>query len=209
MQRLPRNVLACALAASWLALAPGCRRDEITHARVPKEPATASSTLATSSMGAGAADVPPPPRPEGAASLRWTLPPGWTEEVAGGMRYATLKPPVPGKLEATVVVLSGSAGGELANVNRWRGQIGLEPIAEGSLASARKSVKTALGTLPVYDFSSDGATKSRVIAGMAVREGQTWFVKMSGDAASVSKARADFMKLLESLRFEDPSSHRP
>jgi hypothetical protein len=151
-----------------------------------------------------AGEVPPPPTPTGAAALRWTLPAGWTEAARGtGMRYATLAAPVEGRVDVSVTVLPGAAGGELANVNRWRNQIGLGPIDERELAAARKTVRTKAGPVSVYDFSNDGA-KSRVVAGLAsARDGSTWFVKMTGDAAPVAAARADFLRLLESLRFED------
>jgi hypothetical protein len=149
-----------------------------------------------------AGDLPPPPAVTGPA-LRWTLPNGWSENLSGGMRYATLKPATPGRVEVTVVVLPGPAGGELANVNRWRGQIGLAPIDEPALAGARKRIATKAGPVSVYDFESEGQARSRVVAALATAaDGNSWFVKMSGDAAPVGAARGDFVRLLESLRFE-------
>jgi hypothetical protein len=118
------------------------------------------------------------------------------------MRFATLKPPVSGKVDASVVVLPGPAGGELANVNRWRGQIGLAPLDEAGLAKARKVMKTRAGPLKVYDFTSEAAPRSRLVAGLTEVAGETWFVKMTGDADAVGAARSDFMKLLGSLRLE-------
>jgi hypothetical protein len=145
-------------------------------------------------------DVPPPPRPD--APLSWTLPKGWSQDVAGGMRYATLKPPasVPGKVDVSVVVLPGPAGGELANVNRWRGQIGLPPIGDAELAAARKQVRSKAGALALYDFTSEGQKKSRMVAALAEVDGSTWFLKLAGDAEPVAMARPDFLKLLESVR---------
>ena len=206
MRCLARNLSAC-LAAAALSALPGCRREEITHVRVPKEESgPALARPAARAMPPGAAtdgEVPPPPVPTGASALRWTLPRGWTQAMTGGMRYATLKPPVTGRIEASVVVLPGPAGGELANVNRWRGQIGLPPIDEAGLASARKTVESKAGAVSIYDFSSEGEKKSRVIAGLVVASGNSWFVKMTGDADPVAAAKADFTDLLESLRFED------
>ena len=118
------------------------------------------------------------------------------------MRYATLRAPVAGRIDTSVVVLPGPAGGELANVNRWRSQIGLPPLEEGALGKARTTVKTKAGPIKVYDFTSTGPVPSRVVAGLTEAKGNTWFVKMTGDAAAVSAAREDFMKLLGSLRFE-------
>jgi hypothetical protein len=145
-------------------------------------------------------DVPPPARPAG--GLRWTLPKGWTEGEGGAMRYASFKIPVKGTIDGSVVVLPGPAGGELANVNRWRGQIGLPPLDDAALAAARKTLSTKAGKVNVYDFSSGGASGKRLVAGLTEIEGNTWFVKLTGEAAAVGAARDDFMKLLGSLRVE-------
>ncbi len=119
------------------------------------------------------------------------------------MRYATLKPPVQGKVEATVVVLPGTAGGELSNVNRWRGQIGLGPIDEQALAAARKSVKSKAGAVSVFDFTSEGQTKTRMVAGLiSTSDGNTWFLKLAGDVVPVGKAEPDFMRIIGSLHLD-------
>lgn len=209
-------------AAAWsgvalaLALSPACRREEVSHARVPKaapapKPAAAPSQAPTDLGSAhapgaapmGAGDVPAPPTPGGGSALKWKLSKGWTQTTSGGMRFATLVAPVTGRLDVSVVVLPGPAGGELANVNRWRGQIGLPPIDEPALAAARKPLKTKAGPVSLFDFTSEGEKKSRMVAGLlASNDGNTWFVKMTGDAEPVAKARPDFLRILETLYFE-------
>jgi hypothetical protein len=197
-------------ALALLLLALGCHRDEVTHAQVPKP---AAESAAPGMMGAmppaGAGAMPPgpagagieamPPPGAGGPGLQWQLPKGWTQEQGSGMRFATLKAPVPGKVDVSVVVLPGTAGGELANVNRWRGQIGLAPIDEGALGSARTALKAPAGAVSLYDFTSEGEKKSRMIAGLLFAEGNSWFVKMVGDADAVGLARADFVRLVETL----------
>jgi hypothetical protein len=148
-------------------------------------------------------DVPAPPRPAGSSALKWTLPKGWTESTSGGMRYATLKPPVEGKIDVSVVVLPGPAGGELANVNRWRGQIGLPPIDEPALAAAHKAIRSKAGTVSLYDFESQGEKRTRVLAGLiTTADGNTWFLKMVGDSGVVGAESSQFLHLLETLRFD-------
>jgi hypothetical protein len=184
-----------------LAVAAGltaCSREDVTHYRVAKTPAAPAAAPAAMSPMQGASF---PASPEGGA-LRWTLPAGWTEKPGGQLRYATLQAPVTGRLDASVVVLPGPAGGELANVNRWRNQIGLAPLDDGGLAKARRTVKTKAGALRVYDFTSGSSPPARVVAGLTEAKGYTWFVKMTGDAPAVAAAHDDFMKLLGSLRFE-------
>ncbi len=188
------------LIAAGCALFSGCSRDDVTHFRVAKSvPAAPAAPPVTPAAMPG--EVPPAPKPA-SGGLRWTLPKGWAEADAGPMRYATLKVPVTGRIDASVVVLPGPAGGELANVNRWRGQISLPPLDEAGLAAARKVVRTKAGPLHVYDFTSDAAPASRVVAGLTQSGGNTWFVKLTGDTTAVGAAREDFMKLLGSLRFE-------
>jgi hypothetical protein len=174
-----------------------CDRAEVTHFRVAKAPPAAASPAVPAGMSG---DVPPAARPSG-GSLRWTLPKGWIESEGGAMRFASFKVPVKGTVDASVVVLPGPAGGELANVNRWRGQIGLEPLDDVGLATARKTLATKAGPLKVYDFAN-GASGKRLVAGLTEISGNTWFVKLTGDAAGVGAARDDFMKLLGSLRTE-------
>ncbi len=202
------GVTAIVVALVTATALPGCSRDEVAHYRVPKEPSFVPAAMdggmpggtgAPGGMGTG--EVAPPPALTGHA-LAWTLPKGWTETRQGGMRYATIKPSQPGRLEVTVVVLPGPAGGELANVNRWRGQIGLPPVDEAALAAARRRITTRAGPVSLYEFESEGQVRSRVVAALASVEGNSWFVKMTGDAAPVGAARPDFVRLLESLRLE-------
>jgi len=209
-----------ALVAAGL-LASACSQDDVTHFTVPKG---SDAPGAPAGMPPGGrpmmppgmpgtppgegrpappgmeGDVAPPPAPS--TGLRWTLPKGWNEKREGGMRYATLTPPGTGRIDGSVVVLPGPAGGELSNVNRWRNQIGLAPIDEATLAQARQALKSKAGTLSVYDFTSDGQKKSRVVAGLFEAGGSTWFVKLTGDAEAVASARPDFLRLMESLRLE-------
>jgi hypothetical protein len=220
---VPRLLLP-ALAAAGLFLVPGCDRDQVSHATVAQEappapapgmapahgsamapggmpPAMPPGGMAPGAMPQGA--LPPPPRPSGKAALKWTLPKGWTETPGSGMRYATLAPPGAGKVEMSVVVLPGAAGGEAANVNRWRGQIGLPPLAEEALASARKAVKSRAGAVAVYDFTSAGDSKTRMVTGLlATADGNTWFFKLVGEAEPVAKAKPSFMKYLETLHVD-------
>jgi hypothetical protein len=187
--------------AAVLALQIGCGQDEVQRYRIPKESPAPLTALgpASGSMGDGA--VPPPPRPEG--SLKWTLPKGWTSAQGGGMRFATLKPPIPGRIDVSVVVLQGPAGGELANVNRWRGQIGLPPIDEAALASQRRSVKTKAGEAALFDFTGQGTVKSRMVVGLlSTTDGNTWFLKMIGDDEPVGRTKPDFLHWMESLHLD-------
>lgn len=206
--RLATLLLTPSLLLAQLAAA-GCKQETVTHSRVPKASESHAmlgggpAPMANPGMGGGDNAVPPPPKPDARATLKWTLPAGWTQQEDGGMRFATIKAPATGKLEISVVVLPGAAGGELANVNRWRSQLGLPPTDEAGIATSRKQVATKAGTLSVYDLVAEGAASSRMIVGLLIApDGSTWFLKMVGDAAPVAAAEAEFRKLLETLHFD-------
>lgn len=162
-----------------------CGRDEeITRRRVAKDDAPAVAV---------------PAAPAASQALRWTLPAGWKELPGAGMRLSTMLPPGAGKAEVTVIALPGDVGGELANVNRWRGQIGLAAFDDAALVKARASASSKAGTVAVYDFTSEGVKKTRLVAGTISSGGRTWFLKLMGDEAPVAAARPAFMTLLGSL----------
>lgn len=180
MTKLFPLVLLAALAA--------CRKDQIETRRVAKEASPAMGAVA-----AGGAARP--------AGLSWTTPAGWKELAGNGMRAASFElPKSAGKAEVTVVALPGDVGGELANVNRWRGQLALPPYSEEQLAGARASVRSRVGTVLVYDFTGTGGKKTRLVAGMIQVSGTMWFFKLTGDADAVAAAKPAFVKLLEGLK---------
>ncbi|BDU75491.1 hypothetical protein [Mesoterricola sediminis] len=191
-----------AAAAVALALLAACNRDQVSRSTPAPAPGAPPQGMPPAGMPSGmGGEVPPPPAPT--HPLKWALPKGWTETGGGGMRFATLNPPGPGKIEVSVVNLPGMAGGELANVNRWRGQIGLEPLDEKALAGARRTVKSKAGAIAVFDFTSQGASPTRMIVGsLTTADGNTWFLKLVGDAPAAEKARPDFMRYLESLHLD-------
>ena len=207
---------ALLVAMTTLVAGASCRREEVTHARVAKgkvamptmEPPPGmgmppmGSPSASGQAPTAGGDVPLPPKPSQGEKLAWTLPKGWSETKGSGMRYATLQPSVQGRTEVSIVMLSGTVGGELANVNRWRGQIGLAPVDEAELPKLRSSVTSKAGPVALYDFTSEGQVKTRMVVGMLATENSSWFLKLNGDADAVSAARADFVTYLGTLHLE-------
>jgi hypothetical protein len=187
----------CAAAAVCLAigLLAGCRRDDqIQNYQTPKETAPPPATApAMPMMGADSLPV-----PANAAPPHWTTPAGWQEMPPNGVRLGDFV--VPGtdgkKAEVTITTFPGEVGGALANVNRWRQEVGLGPIAENEIASDKVVVDSSEGKL--YDLA--GAAERTVVA-MIPRGGSTWFYKMRGDPDVVSGAKQVFLQFLSSVHF--------
>ena len=83
-------------------------------------------------------------------------------------------------------------------MNRWRGQVGLAPIAAGELASALTPAETGSGAAQVADLT--GASE-RLIGAILPRNGVTWFFKLKGDALVVASEKDNFTAFLKSLKF--------
>ena len=74
------------------------------------------------------------------------MPDGWKPASAGSMRIASfLVPTDAGDGDLSVVRLGGGAGGFVPNINRWRGQIGLDAADEASIMAAAVDGKAPVG----------------------------------------------------------------
>jgi hypothetical protein len=157
--------------------------------------------------------APPPPkeRPKGPAaeaSLKYTKPDGWVEapDLANGMirMAAAFRITDGGKTaQITVIPLGGDAGGLLANVNRWRGQIKLGPIDEGQLRKDIRPVEVAGKPASYIELlGPDGPDRQRTLVVVVPHGGQTWFFKMSGAADLVARQQAAFEAFMKSVKFD-------
>ena len=188
-----KNLRSCAFALA-VVLSAGCRQDDVEVYRISK--------VAPAGANASASSAIPEQSP-----LQWTLPKGWEERAPSQMRVASFAAPAKGgSADVSVVVLAADAGGDLANINRWRGQIGLGPISAGARPENSKRIVAAGRSMLLVDFASaDG--KSRLVAASYPRGASTWFFKMTGPNAVVRAVKPSFLKFLESLRFSDGSAN--
>jgi len=134
--------------------------------------------------------------------LKWAAPAGWESKPASGMRKATYVVPGDGgaTAELAVTAFPGDVGGELANVNRWRGQLQLAPIAESELAGAVTHL--TVNGMPVTVVELSGGTADlpvQLLGAMVPSGGSTWFFKLTGPAAVVAKQKAAFLAFVQTL----------
>ena len=168
----------------------------------------AGPAAVTTNTGGGNTNAPTPPPIEAAqgAPLRYTVPPGWQEKPLTPMRLASFKATSPdGKeTDVSVVALPGIAGGDLANVNRWRGQLKLAPIDEDTLAKSAEHVRANGHDFLVVDLVSEGPIdvaqgKQRILAAILDENGRSWFIKMTGEDAAVTAQKSAFIGFLRAL----------
>jgi hypothetical protein len=166
----------------------------------------APMTANTSGSNTNAPTLPPIEPAQGGA-LHYTVPPDWQEKPLSPMRLASFKATAPNGKEADVSVVSlpGIAGGDLANVNRWRGQVQLAPIDENTLAQTAAHVRANGHDYLMVDLVSDRPIdekqeKQRILGAILDENGRAWFIKMTGDDATVAAQKNAFTDFLRGLK---------
>ncbi len=136
------------------------------------------------------------------SDLTWTAPADWKPKPAGAMRKGSFAVSGPGgDADLSITAFPGDVGGELANLNRWRGQIQLGPLSEGDVAAVTTRLEQNGLTFVVVDFVSPSTNKPAHIVGAIVPvNGATWFFKLMGPDATVTAAKPAFLAFLQTVR---------
>jgi hypothetical protein len=106
--------------------------------------------------------------------VEWKVPEGWQEEPGNKLRYATFRiGPKDGTTELSVTSFEGQTGSLLANVNRWRGQIGLSGIEEDDLGKVTSETKVDGAAATLVDMTGPDTARGneRMAAFMAANKG--------------------------------------
>jgi hypothetical protein len=113
----------------------------------------------------------------------------------GGSRGAPTK--------VSVSVFPGDAGGVLANVNRWRAQVGLGPVAAADLPRETAKLDLAGSEAIVADMTGKDMRTggpARLIAVTVPQGAQTWFYKLLGEPDVVAAEKENFLGFIRSAR---------
>lgn len=206
-------------------LALGCGKEDVRVYQAPKEgearPAVAAAPGGSprTEPSPSSSGAPEPGDGQGTPKVPWTVPAGWQSRPnASGMRLASYGVTTADgrSVDISVVALGENAGSELENVNRWRGQLKLEPLTEAQLAGARDPVRVGGEPGFLYDLVSttpilDGKYRSRTLASMLAAGQMTVFFKATGEADLVAAEKTNFIAWLASVKTgpEGGESDRP
>jgi hypothetical protein len=155
-----------------------------------------------------------------APQLRFDIPEGWqSKPPASSMRVAEFVLPraAADKADAALTVYffgTGSGGGVQANLDRWMGQM-TQPDGRASKDVAKTESRKSRAGLPVtiVDITgtyvaevTPGSTDRfnepgyRLIAAVVETPGGTYYVKLTGPAATVARWQSSVIQFLDSLR---------
>lgn len=213
------------LVVAAVLLSAGCKDREISSYRIPKEPAPAAAApklAAPSSQqlpdghppiggAAGGAETAPAAGgssmgalPSGAVAagnaLTWTAPAHWQAKAPGMVRKGSYT--LVGEAGATgdlgITAFPGDTGGLHANINRWRGQIGLAPAGNAEIEAAIEHIDANGLHLDFVDLV--GPQGVRLLGAIVPFNQETWFFKLTGPDALIAKERAAFRDFIQTIK---------
>ncbi|HET9524170.1 MAG TPA: hypothetical protein VFO90_08055 [Terrimicrobiaceae bacterium] len=184
-----------------LALPPfivSCERAAVREYEAPKE--TFAQKAAVSEQIEQAQNSAQAP----AISLK--APPHWQPQPPAPMRKASfvVQEADRAKVDISVTSFQGESGGLLANINRWRGQLGLDAVDAEQLESTVERRTLAGREYVIVDFVSEESPadkKQRIIGAIVPASDETWFFKMTGGDALTAAQKPAFLEVLKSVEF--------
>lgn len=199
----------------------GCKdKDEVKVYRVSKAEAEVTPPHDSMHESPGMGGLPPMGAPMDAmapagqpSEVTGTPPANWEVQPLSSMRLASYL--VKGENGATadisLVVLAGSAGGVLDNVNRWLSQLGKPAITGEQLAQMAQHATSPFGDVTVVDLEglpagADAAKDGRIIAGIASGEGKSYFFKMRGNAPLAESQKEGFIQWIGTVRMTEAAA---
>jgi hypothetical protein len=189
----------------------GCRDREITAYRAPKDPPPAATPPAglasTNDLPTGHPVIGPAsdgtmantavPAATG-ADLSWTAPAAWQARPLSAMRKGSFTiAGAGGDADLSITAFPGDTGGLEANLNRWRGQVGLAPQAPGEVVAAAEKFTANGLDFVVVDYAGNG---KRLLGAIVPFGGNSWFFKLLGPDMLVEGQKAAFGEFLHTVK---------
>jgi hypothetical protein len=144
--------------------------------------------------------------------LSYQAPESWQEKPASGMRKASFSI-VEGAQTADVYVIDFPAAAgpmmadPLANVNRWRAEVGLPQVTQDELSHVTEPIDvggqpaTLVDAVPDASKPQESQSDQGTLAAMLKNGDTIWFFKLKGSRDLVAAQRDQFKAFLKSVRF--------
>jgi hypothetical protein len=205
------NLRPVAAGTILIAAVAGCGRDtvKVYHVDASDAATPAPPPIAPAVMPATMPDGLAAPDKSRLPTLQYTLPAGWEKKAPSQMRVASFGVSQDGRqADVSVIPLAGMAGTDPANVNRWRGQVGLAALPDTDVVNLAEKVSVGDQPADLYDLvgtASGGSGAQRILGVILHRDDTAWFFKMTGEAGLVEQQKSAFIAFLKSVLFGAPA----
>ena len=187
------------LVLTWTVSVISCERASVREYNAPKE------VFAEKTAG-GEQVLRTPNLAENSSLLNLKIPPDWQRQSPTPMRKAgfVVEGEDGAKVDISIASFQGESGGLLANVNRWREQLGLNAVSAEELEATIERRFFSGRDFAIVDIVNEQPApnaKQRIIGAVTLVSGETWFFKMTGDEALTAAQKPAFLQVLESAEF--------
>jgi hypothetical protein len=132
------------------------------------------------------------------SGLTWTAPTTWAVKPNGSMRKGSFAVKgAGGDADLAITAFPGATGGLEANLNRWRGQVGLPPQAPAEVTAAVEKFSSHGLEFLVVDYANGG---NRLVGAIVPYGGNSWFFKLMGPDATVAGQKDAFREFLHTVK---------
>ncbi len=185
-----------------LALFSGCGGEKHEYVEVQEVEKVDPHAGHNHAPGEGHGEVQSVPTPED-PGFSYTVPEAW--EVMPPSRMVLLTFQSANSERADTVSISSSAfpgevGGQLANINRWRRQIGLGPVEEAEAMALVQPLNISGKEAWQVSLFNESAGAQMVVSAV-FHDGKTWFFKMIGMKEPVDSQLDNYNSYLSSIQF--------
>lgn len=195
---------AALLAAGVMLALVGCAEEPpVTSYTVPKQPPEELRSAARPRANVARPLAPPLMGGGGKATVpEFDVPEGWTP--SRGTEFSVAAFAVSEGDRTAEITLSPVMGTREANINRWRGQVGLEPQSVEEMAAEVEPVPVGdTSGWYVEAFGPERDGKQPAILGIIAQAGgRQWIFKFTGDRELARREKDRFREFAKSVRFE-------
>ena len=134
-------------------------------------------------------------------SFSWQVPQSWIEKDPSSMRLASFDVPYGNNIaDISITNFSGDGGGLLANVNRWRRQLELDPISIERINSLISFGKSELGKFKYIKIINDQDLSSAFMCAILEVKNSTVFVKLNAPVDGIKQLEKEFLLFCSSFK---------
>jgi len=137
------------------------------------------------------------------SEINWTSPTNWISSKGSSMRIGSFSVPYSdGEGDLSIIKLGGAAGGLASNINRWRGQLDLEPHTEENIQSYIKIGESPIGPFQWLTIFNSENDQTAFIVSIFETKTHTIFVKLNASQAGIMELKNEFLSFCESFRMD-------
>ena len=132
--------------------------------------------------------------------FNWVAPSHWQAGKTSSMRLASFNVPyTEGVGDLSIANFSGEAGGVLANVNRWRGQLNLSSLTVDQLKNEMRVEQSSLGEFKMFKILNSTDESSAFLCSIFEIGHSTVFVKLVASISGINQLEKEFKEFCSSF----------